>query len=210
MNESPYFSIIVPHYQGSIRHGRFLRGINSLLEQSFKEYEILCYHDGPLLDDKVGFPIEVKATEKRFNNWGHSLRDLGIKEAKGKYIIMFNPDNVLYSYALNELHRKSLEKYKMFYNDNIIIFPVYMKGMQYNGSKAWREKGTEDKWQIVLSGMPVIKCNIDCMQLVMKTELWKRYNGWYDKSETSDGSMYPRFVKEHGARWVGKILGEHW
>lgn len=210
MNEEPYFSIIVPHYQGSIEHERFLRGIQSLLDQTFEDYEILCYHDGPFHDTDVKFPIKIVGTETRSDDWGHSLRHRGIYEAKGKYLLFFNPDNILYPNALQELHEKSLEEDPMFYNDFIIIFPIYMKGMQYNGSQAWREKHSEEKWKIILTGMPCMKFNIDCMQLVMTRDMWMKYGGWYDKSEMSDGNMYPRFVQDNGARWVGEILGEHW
>src|SRR5271170_6135257 len=98
----PLFSIIVVHYQGVNTHEVFLRGIRSLQAQTLRDFEILCYHDGPLLDESVKFPIPVTCTEKRFNDWGHSLRDMGIREAKGDYILHFNADNTLMPNALEE------------------------------------------------------------------------------------------------------------
>ena len=46
----PLFSIIVVHYQGTVSREIFARGISSLQNQTFRDFEILCYHDGPLLD----------------------------------------------------------------------------------------------------------------------------------------------------------------
>jgi hypothetical protein len=51
--------------------------------------------------------------------------------------------------------------------------------------------------------------NIDCMQLVMKRELWLAEGGWRDKSERGDGEMYQQFTQKYGYRQVGPVLGEH-
>jgi hypothetical protein len=63
--------------------------------------------------------------------------------------------------------------------------------------------------QFILTGSPAIKHNIDCMQLVMKKDIWVKEGGWKDKTEQSDGNMYPYFVKKYGARYCYDILGEH-
>src|SRR5687768_14120246 len=96
----PLFSIVVVHYQGTVPHDIFLRGIESLRSQTFRDHEILVYHDGPLLEPDVATPVPIRPTEKRFNDWGHSLRDIGIREARGEYILHFNADNILYPVAL--------------------------------------------------------------------------------------------------------------
>src|SRR5262245_13983025 len=131
----PLFSIIVVHYQGTIPHEIFLRGINSILNQTCKDYEILCYHDGPLLDASVEFPVPVMPTAIRFNDWGHSLRDLGIREARGEYIVHFNADNILYPHALEEIRKARQRPSKIFSHgvpmdtDDMIIFPIKLMGM---------------------------------------------------------------------------------
>jgi hypothetical protein len=59
----PLFSIVVVHYQGSVDHGTFLRGIASLQAQTCRDFEILCFHDGPLLDSSAALPVPVTCTE---------------------------------------------------------------------------------------------------------------------------------------------------
>src|SRR5205823_9281012 len=104
--KAPTFSIIVPHYQGAVSHLTFCRGIQCLLSQSYKDFEVLCYHDGPLLEPNLAFPVPVVPTEVRHNDWGHSLRQLGIQQAKGRYIVHFNPDNILYPFALHKIAKE--------------------------------------------------------------------------------------------------------
>lgn len=240
------FSVIVPHYDKSVSDELFTEGIQCLLNQSFKNFEILIYHDGPLsrplpeiykkLENK-----KVYVTKYRENNWGHGNRDRGIKQAEGEYIIHFNPDNLLYENALEEInkvankpfseypavvlnnkteriygyYRKKLpfnqKGFRLVGTNNIIIFPIYMVShfrfgyLPYGSTRISNMKNHKH----IFTGDPVARFNIDCMQLVMKKELWITYGGWYDKSEQSDGYMYTRFAKDHGVRYCDKILGEH-
>jgi len=213
----PRFSIIVIHYQGTIPHGIFCRGIASLRAQTFKDFEILCYHDGPLLDPKVRMPIEVICTPTRFNDWGHSLRDLGIHAAAGDYLLFFNADNILYPDALAELDRESRREPRMNVNgpngpvaldpDTILVFPVKMFGMIRGG--AGQTRIVTDDFFMILTGNPPVWGNIDAMQFVMKRSLWLAEGGWHDKSEKSDGHLYEKFAKKYLYRGVGPVLGEH-
>lgn len=204
----------MPHYDGVISDERFLRGHSSLLSQvDAPPFEILRYHDGPL-SRPMPEGIPIKETSRRCNDWGHSLRDMGIREAQGEYIIHFNPDNLLYPYALAELHKELLRTRPSINNvvDNkeIVIYPILMRGMQTDGRQLWREVGNEEDAKMIFTGFPASKYNIDCMQLVMRRETWLKEGGWRDKSEESDGNMYPEFVRKYGARYVARVLGEHW
>ena len=211
----PLFSIIVVHYQGTIPHEIFLRGIRSLQAQTFDDYQILCYHDGPMVDPSVTFPISVTPTETRFNDWGHSLRDRGIRAASGDYIIHFNADNFLYPYALEELHRAINRPSYVFDNarramdtNDILIFPIKMMGMITFRGRSARIAELKDQYTIMTAHPPVFR-NIDCMQLVMKRQLWLNEGGWYDKSQFSDGLMYEKFAAKYGYRAISAVLGEH-
>jgi len=218
---NPKFSIIVPHYDGVISDEQFLQGMNSLVNQTYRDFEILVYHDGPISRPipNIDFPnVKIKVTEKRFNDWGHSLRDMGIREAQGEYILHFNPDNILYKNALESIFKQSQKQY--FYNkdgieyiyplpNDIIIFPILMRGVQSNGVGLWRNKKNAEKDYMIFTGYPPLKYNIDCMQLVMKRSLWIENDGWKDKSEDSDGNMYEPFVQKYKARYCSEVLGEH-
>ena len=142
--------------------------------------------------------IKIRETKKRYNDWGHSLRDLGIKEAKGEYIIHLNPDNILYTDTLQEIAK---------IDSDIIICPIILEGTIRRVSGLTRTKREGD--QVILDGFPPVHQNIDAMQLVMKTSLWRKYGGWYNKSEQSDGIMYQRFCSENDATYCGHIIGVH-
>jgi hypothetical protein len=43
----------------------------------------------------------------------------------------------------------------------------------------------------------------------MKTETWRNFGGWVDKSEESDGNMYPLLIQINQARYINEVLGEH-
>ena len=202
---SPRFSIIMPHYQGSIDHDTFLRGVNSILNQTCKDFEIICIHDGPLLTEE-DFPVEVVCTKKRYNDWGHSLRDWGIKKAKGEYIIHFNPDNVLYPDCLEVLST---------YSDDVLVFAVKMMGMiAYvdEQGQEWKAYPHERDYSIytVITGNPVRFNNIDCMQLVAKRWVWHGIGGWKDKREVSDFILYEEIGLKHPPKFISEVLGEHY
>jgi len=208
------FSIIVPHYDQSISDEVFLRGMNCLLNQTFKDFEVLVYHDGPTsrpvpMPEDGRFVLEV--TKERENNWGHSNRDRGIRKAKGEYIVHFNPDNILYPNALEAVAKEQCKGYPVVpVGDDIIIIPVIMRGMQTDGRRLWRDTRNPETDYLVFAGFPAMWGNMDAMQLIMKRTRWLEVGGWTDMRSDSDGHMYPQFVKQLGARYCPDILGEHW
>jgi hypothetical protein len=215
----PMFSIIVVHYQGVVAHDIFRRGIESIRAQTFGDYELLCYHDGPLLEAAAPLPCDVKTTPARFNDWGHSLRDIGIRKASGDYIVHFNADNLLYPAALEmiaaEIRRPPRvfdQKGNVLDTDAMVIFPIIVHGLQRVGKHVVPFRSTDGgvlPFFEILTGNPPILFNIDAMQLVMKRSLWLDEGGWTDKSHSGDGRMYERFAAKYGYRTVGPVLGEH-
>jgi hypothetical protein len=213
-SKPPLFSIVVVHYQGTVSHEIYRRGIQCLQGQTFKDFEILCYHDGPLLDETVDFLIPIKPTPQRFNDWGHSLRDIGIHQARGEYIIHFNVDNILYPDAL-ELIAQTIalpgvmaDGSGMIVDTNdIILFPiVFTDHVAFRGNLLGR-KGLGR--HTIFNAHPPTRKNIDCLQLVMKRDLWITEGGWSSKAHDSDGVLYERFCYKYGYRTVSAILGEH-
>jgi Glycosyl transferase family 2 len=221
-DNAPRFSIVIPHYDGTISDELLLRGLHSLTMQTFRDFEILLYHDGPLsrpLPDLnwVGPRLKaVRVSEQRFNDWGHSLRDQGIRDGRGDYIVHFNPDNILYPRALATLDAAARAPVRpapvalQTENPEVLIFAILMRGMQCSGKVGpWRNRNDTDSY-LIYTGMPPILGAIDCMQVVMRRSLWLSIGGWYDRSEVSDGIIYSKLIKERGARYVSEVLGEHW
>lgn len=213
----PRFSIVVVHYQGVNPHDVFLRGIRSLQAQTFRDFEILCYHDGPLLEPDVDFTVPVTCTEIRHDDWGHTLRDIGIREAKGDYIVHFNADNILYPEALEVISEEIDRPSRLFDppakavdTNDIIVFPVKMWGLVKFRDLTLQLRGPgSTEFYTILTGSPPVVQNIDAMQVVMKRELWLREGGWYDRRAIGDGMMYQKFLAKYGYRTVGPVLGEH-
>ena len=223
------FSFIVPHYDGSISDDLFIEGMESIAASTYKDYEVRVYHDGPLSRplpdlDQFGFEYSFRETKKRYNDWGHSLRDLGIREAEGEYIIHFNPDNLLYPDALQgmidaisryEKHdiinlANRAEKTPNLFNNcvELIICPIVLLGVVRAPSGAlFRTWDPENL--LIMDGFPVRRHNIDCMQVVASKKAWLSIGGWHDKSETSDGPLAEQLVRKAGAVYSQKVIGVH-
>lgn len=76
--------------------------VSSFLNQTAHNWDLLVYHDGP--DATFDAQMEALAaisegrirygsTETRFNDYGHTLRDRGLKEIDGDYVLITNGDN---------------------------------------------------------------------------------------------------------------------
>lgn len=214
------FSIVIPYFHESADPKKVNSLLDSFERQSFKNFEIILIHDGPNPDSKLlllerSFKLSYEETSKRYNDWGHSLRDMGISQSRGEYLVILNCDNKLYDFALEELNRLSEEPIKLksipwWDSKDILIYPIYLRGQTSNGFHLMRDESLAGDVDMILPGYPVQENCIDCMQLVMKRIRWDYYGGWKNKSFAADGEMYPRFVRENlGAIYSSKILGEH-
>ncbi len=222
------FSIIAPHYSESVGVHRFEAFIESILQQSYRDWELLIIHDGPnkreydkkIIEKYKDIRIKSWETEKRYNDWGHTLRDIGINEANGEYIIICNADNILYKNCLAILHAYSLwpkrnvkvgEK-DFIINPDLLIYGVQMMGVfnLINSNGFSRRKGLETQERLILPGWPPNKYRIDAMQLVAKKEIWVKNGGWKYKHEESDGDLIEELTTNSGYMMVPEILGEHW
>lgn len=225
MNDTPYFTIIIPYYQGSTSDADFVRCLHSLNSQTQLSFEVLIYHDGYLnkpLSKEIteelrwlsknaigGYKFEI--TPERFNDWGHSLRDKGINETKGKYIIHVNADNLLYPDCLNYAFNY-LQEHKEPDGITMALKMVGMRARRISETKIviYNDKAGRDptRW-VTLKGI-LEHGSIDAMQLILKTKLWKNEGGWYDKREDGDGYMYRNFGKKYDIHITEERMGEHY
>jgi hypothetical protein len=95
----PKIHVIAVAYQ---KFGQLKVFVQSWLNQSQDNWILTVIHDGPndefdliMTDYKQRMPEKILFfnTENRFNDYGHSLRDLGLKSIKGDYILLTNADN---------------------------------------------------------------------------------------------------------------------
>lgn len=84
--------------------------LNSIKNQTFKDYEVLIINDGS--KDKSKQKIEQFLTDKRFklyNRTNHGIgasRNFGIKEAKGNYVMFIDSDDYIEKDTLKILYNK--------------------------------------------------------------------------------------------------------
>jgi len=104
LDDDPLFTVIVTDYELSVPRDQFRRKMACLAAQTCDDFEVLIYHDGPKScsyeEDLAGGPMHPATqhfvTPAWVGDWGHSGRDLGIRAARGRWIIHTNADNVFY------------------------------------------------------------------------------------------------------------------
>jgi len=103
----------------AVTYGEYFKEsfLHSILEQTYKNFDLHIYHDGEDINkwearlihkyEDITDGIYWHNTEKRMNQFGHDLRDLGIKEQADKYewLIITNCDNYYVPKFLEYLSR---------------------------------------------------------------------------------------------------------
>ena len=100
--ETPLFSIIIPTYN---RAALIAKTLDTVLTQTLYSYEVLIIDDGstdnteaivqPYLDDKVKYYKKENAERAAARNYGTRL-------AKGAYVNLFDSDDCMFPYHLEE------------------------------------------------------------------------------------------------------------
>ncbi len=121
------FSVVMPSYLGFIRRGaterpkKLVRAIQSVIDQSFYDWELLVVSDGcedtvevvKLFDDPR---IRLFKIEKQ-HNFSGTPRNVGIQNAKGKFIIYLDSDDVFLKDHL-KIVNKNLGDYDWLWFNN--------------------------------------------------------------------------------------------
>lgn len=194
----PKFSIIAVDYEFHVPRDGMKKGLDSLKNQTFKDFELIIIHDGnktiPYHEeyDFIGFknPVKILNTPFRFNDWGHSSRDLGMRNAIGDYFIQFNIDNFFYPTAFEKISQKIDETFS-----SVVIFTVRHFKLLGGGE---------------LSGLPPRQYYIDAMQLVAHRNVWDNIGYWYNRTETSDGIIYQNLCEIYEYTHIPECLGENY
>lgn len=124
MKEYPLVSVVIPFYSGV---DWLIEAINSALEQTYKNLEVLVINDGSkenLEKVKKKFKTTIRIINKE-NGGPASARNLGIEKSNGKYIAFLDSDDTWYKDKLtNQILSMETNKYiwshhsyKMFWDD---------------------------------------------------------------------------------------------
>lgn len=97
---NPLFSVVIPTYN---RPQKVVRAVQSVLAQTFDNYEVWVIDDGSTKDiESVLKPFKDKVNYFRKKNGGlSSARNAGIKCAKGAYIAFLDDDDWWYKHKLD-------------------------------------------------------------------------------------------------------------
>ncbi|WP_294485164.1 glycosyltransferase [uncultured Mailhella sp.] len=127
MNTAPEISVVIPVYNVE----RFLHQcINSVLAQTFQNFEIICVNDGST-DGSLDILKEYQKKDNRIyiisqeNQGLSSARNMGLKYSHGKYISFLDSDDFMHPDMLDMLHTKAeltqaeitICNFKLFFND---------------------------------------------------------------------------------------------
>lgn len=114
-------SVIVPVYNVE----NYLEdALNSLLNQTFEDFEVLCINDGSkdnslaILNEFSKKDDRIKVINKENGGCG-SARNMGLDLASGKYIYFFDPDDKIKSYALEKLYNNAQSN-----NSDLVMFKL--------------------------------------------------------------------------------------
>ena len=114
---SPIFSIVIPTYN---RAHLIASTIESVLEQNFRDFEVLIIDDGSNdnTEDVVNkFKNESIRYYKKENAERGAARNFGATRAKGQYINFFDSDDLMYPHHLIAAYNliQSLERPEFFH-----------------------------------------------------------------------------------------------
>lgn len=126
-------SVIIPTYN---RSKYIANTINSVLNQSFSDYEIIVINDGSTDDtEEILKPYKDKIIYKKIKNQGvAAARNEGMKLASGKYIAYLDDDDLYQPYKL-EIQVAILEKHPEI-------------SLTYTEFSAFDESGYFDEWHL--------------------------------------------------------------
>lgn len=192
-NNRKKFSIIVPTYK---RTEILNRALNSIKNQTYKDYEVIVCSDGysredemcvdNFKDDRFTYRYINKSDQK---NWGHMQRNEMIKFCKGDYTIWLDDDNIIYpdylEYANNIIDR----------DYGMLIFKI---NHNYVG--------------LIPKDIGVVLGEIDTLNVMIKTDIAKSFK-WLMQY---DADYYfikecERYCLQTGIpiRYLDKIIGNH-
>lgn len=114
-------SVVVPVYNAE----EFLEeSINSVLNQTLKDIEIICVNDGSkdnslqMLNEFARRDNRVKVFDKENGGCG-SARNFGLERAKGRYIYFFDPDDYILPNAFEKLYDNAINN-----DSDLVLFKI--------------------------------------------------------------------------------------
>ncbi|HNP48705.1 MAG TPA: glycosyltransferase family A protein, partial [Bacteroidia bacterium] len=108
---SVFFSIIIPTYN---RWNHLRTAIDSVLAQTFTDFELIVVNDGSTDNTVVNFDKTYNGNSKvrlitQSNQERGAARNNGLKNAAGKYAFFLDSDDIMFKNHLETLYNKIRE-----------------------------------------------------------------------------------------------------
>ena len=129
----PIVSVIIPVYNGE----KYLKeAIDSILGQTISDFELFVINDGSVDNSakiiKSYSDPRIKYFENKFNLGPSNARNIGIREAHGKYIALLDCDDI-------SLPARLEKQINLLENDHTIgLCGTWVKAFDKNGYVVWR------------------------------------------------------------------------
>lgn len=149
--------------------------IHSLRVQTIADFTLTVYHDGfdeemeqvfVYYKEKYEDFFDYKFSDERYNDWGHSLREIAINEATSPLLLITNDDN----YYCPTFVEDMINQLKTTESDLVICDMLHSHSNYKKYFRTYPKSGS-----------------IDIGAIVAKTEL-AQIVGWRDKSFGGDGT----------------------
>ena len=206
MKNNPTVSVIIPTYN---RAYLIDRAIQSVLNQSYQDFEMIIVDDGST-DDTKEVVTEFQEQDKRIryirhekNKGGSAARNTGIKSAEGDYVAFLDDDD--------EWLPAKIEKQVVKFQDSLDEVGVIYSGFFYVSDKTGK---------VISESVPTLRGNVyanllsGCIlgsptPLIRKTCFQKA--GLYDDRLPScqDWDMWIRLSKHYTFDFIPDILAKH-
>ena len=142
MSNSALISIVIPYY--NTRFDFFKEAIDSMLAQSYLNWEAIIVNDGSTLQNKnLLEEYIIKINEKRISilhldkNYGQSIAyNKGIEASKGEIVTWLDSDDILLPWYLQNL----IEAFNSNPNCSIVVSHCYIYLYPYKLQKIWINK----------------------------------------------------------------------
>jgi hypothetical protein len=193
----PKFSIIVVDCDRHTPRASAKWGVESLLSQTFRDFEVIFVHNG-LKQQPYEEEFDLSSLEKVktiyikeiCDDWGNTSRHYGSRVADGEYFLHFNIDNLLYSTCLEKVN-EFLQKDNV--RKDMVVFSII------------HHKNAER----VLTGNPVRLRHIDCLQVVASRKAWESIGFWYRYEYEADGHLFAELSSKFPPFYIEEILAEN-
>lgn len=169
---NPEISIIVPVYKVE----QYLEEcVNSILSQSFENFELILVDDGspdccPQMCEEYGHNNNRVVVLHKENGGQSSARNYGLDNAKGRYVIFVDSDDILAEDALSRLYHEIITTNADVVLGKVIRF-VTETGEQrpYTRLDTRKEMNGKEALQMLMRGTPL---NISVWGGIYKREIW--------------------------------------